>query len=64
MSDGATTTQDIMRPPKELIEQLKGIGSATAAGELKRTPIPSGSYIAMCSTTPSPSSSSSMRGAP
>jgi len=27
---------DIQRPPKELIEGLKGIGSATAAGELSR----------------------------
>ena len=31
-----TETQDIVRPPRELIEQLKDIGSATAAGELKR----------------------------
>jgi regulator of RNase E activity RraA len=27
---------DIVRPPKDLIESLKGIGSATAAGELSR----------------------------
>ena len=36
MSAGQTDTSDITRPPKELIEQLKDIGSATAAGELKR----------------------------
>jgi regulator of RNase E activity RraA len=29
-------TKDITRPPKELIQQLQNIGSATAAGELKR----------------------------
>jgi regulator of RNase E activity RraA len=29
-------TQDIQRPPQELIQQLQNIGSATAAGELKR----------------------------
>lgn len=31
-----THTPDIERPPKEIIEGLKEIGSATAAGELKR----------------------------
>jgi regulator of RNase E activity RraA len=36
MSDVQTDTPDIARPPKQIIEQLKGIGSATAAGELKR----------------------------
>lgn len=30
------TTQDIVRPPKELVEGLAHIGSATAAGELSR----------------------------
>ena len=29
-------TSDIQRPPKDLIEGLSGIGSATAAGELAR----------------------------
>ena len=29
-------TPDIQRPPRELIEVLSGIGSATSAGELKR----------------------------
>ena len=29
-------TPDIQRPPRELIEALSGIGSATSAGELKR----------------------------
>lgn len=29
-------TQDIQRPPKEIIEALKEIGSATASGELSR----------------------------
>jgi len=31
-----TTTPDIVRPPKEIIEGLRGIGSALAAGELSR----------------------------
>jgi regulator of RNase E activity RraA len=31
-----THTPDFVRPPKELIESLAGIGSATAAGELSR----------------------------
>ena len=30
------TTKDIERPPRDLIEALRGVGSATAAGELKR----------------------------
>ena len=30
------TTTDIQRPPKELIEALRNIGSATASGELAR----------------------------
>lgn len=30
------TTKDITRPPKELIERFKDIGSATATGELRR----------------------------
>ena len=29
-------SSDIQRPPKDLIEGLSGIGSATAAGELAR----------------------------
>ena len=36
MNDGQTGTLDIGRPPKELVAQLREIGSATAAGELKR----------------------------
>ncbi|GAB4437355.1 MAG: ribonuclease activity regulator RraA [Chloroflexi bacterium OHK40] len=31
-----TTTPDIVRPPRELVEGLAAIGSATAAGELSR----------------------------
>ncbi len=31
-----TTTPDIVRPPKELVEGLAAIGAATAAGELSR----------------------------
>lgn len=30
------TTPDIQRPPKELIDALRNIGSATASGELAR----------------------------
>ena len=37
MDDQApVVTRDIQRPPKELIESLRAIGSATASGELKR----------------------------
>lgn len=36
LTDQAVKTQDISRPPRELVEQLRHIGSATAAGELKR----------------------------
>lgn len=32
----AVKTSDIKRPPKSLIKQLEGIGSATATGELRR----------------------------
>ena len=37
-------TNDIQRPPKDLIAQLSGISSATAAGELARLGIPRPSY--------------------
>ena len=36
MSDAPIETQDITRPPKEILEKLKGLDSATASGELKR----------------------------
>jgi regulator of RNase E activity RraA len=36
MDSGGIETADITRPPKELIESLKGIGSATASGELAK----------------------------
>lgn len=36
LTDQPVETKDINRPPGELIEQLRNIGSATAAGELKR----------------------------
>jgi translocation and assembly module TamB len=36
LTDQPVEARDIKRPSKELIESLKGIGSATATGELKR----------------------------
>jgi regulator of RNase E activity RraA len=36
LTDAPVKTRDIKRPSRELIESLRSIGSATAAGELKR----------------------------
>ena len=36
MSEAPIETQDITRPPKEILEKLKDLDSATASGELKR----------------------------
>ena len=43
---------DIQRPPKELIEGLKGIGSATAAGELSRLGVRSPHIVGPVCRTP------------
>ncbi|MEE2658877.1 MAG: ribonuclease activity regulator RraA [Candidatus Latescibacterota bacterium] len=52
MSDAPIETPDIERPPKELIEQLKDIGSATAAGELKRLGIEDPTILGPVTHTP------------
>ena len=45
-------TPDIQRPPKELIEGLKNIGSATAAGELSRLGIRNAQIVGPTPRTP------------
>src|SRR5438552_9722467 len=45
-------TKDITRPPKELVQQLQNIGSATAAGELKRLGIRSAFILGPVAHTP------------
>ena len=45
-------TKDIARPESSLIEALKGIGSATATGELKRLGIRSAYLQGPVSMTP------------
>jgi regulator of RNase E activity RraA len=44
--------QDIQRPPKELIEGLQAIGSATASGELNRLGISNPHLVGITSWTP------------
>src|SRR5258707_14667192 len=51
-SDQPVKTQDIARPDRSLIEALKGIGSATATGELKRLGIRSAFIQGPVSFTP------------
>jgi regulator of RNase E activity RraA len=51
-SDQPVETKDITRPDRSLIDALKGIGSATAAGELKRLGIRSAFIQGPVSATP------------
>lgn len=51
-TDQTIQTKDINRPDPALIEALKGIGSATAAGELKRLGIRSAFILGPTSQTP------------
>lgn len=51
-SDQPVETKDITRPDRSLIDALKGIGSATAAGELRRLGIRSAFLQGPVSATP------------
>ena len=36
MSEADTHTPDIVRPPQELVDGLREVGAATAAGEMRK----------------------------
>src|SRR2546430_17052669 len=52
LTDQPVESRDIKRPPKELVESLKGIGSATATGELKRLGVRSAHIVGPVTHTP------------
>ena len=52
MSEPDTHTPDITRPPKELVDGLREVGAATAAGEMRKLGIDNPTILGPTSFTP------------